>query len=68
MQQIEKQQPDLIILDWMLPGRSGLEMARMLKDDEFMRDIPVIMLTAKREENDRVAGLGSQHLRGRTAQ
>lgn len=49
--------PDLIILDWMLPGMSGLEFARKLKADEFTRAIPIIMLTARGEEMDKVRGL-----------
>lgn len=57
MQALESSTPDLIVLDWMLPGCSGLEMARKLKSDEFTRDIPIIMLTARGEEDDRVAGL-----------
>ncbi|MGH8212833.1 MAG: phosphate regulon transcriptional regulator PhoB [Rhodanobacteraceae bacterium] len=49
--------PDLILLDWMLPGTSGLELARRLRRDESMREIPIIMLTARGEEIDRVNGL-----------
>jgi len=49
--------PDLIILDWMLPGMSGIEFARRLKSDEFSRNIPIIMLTARGEEIDKVRGL-----------
>jgi two-component system, OmpR family, phosphate regulon response regulator PhoB len=49
--------PDLILLDWMLPGMSGLEYARRLKREELTREIPVIMLTARGEEDDRVIGL-----------
>jgi two-component system phosphate regulon response regulator PhoB len=48
--------PDLILLDWMLPGMSGLELARRLRRDESTRDIPIIMLTARGEESDRVNG------------
>jgi two-component system phosphate regulon response regulator PhoB len=50
-------QPDLILLDWMLPGESGLDMARSLKDDTQTSQIPIIMLTARGEEDDRVRGL-----------
>ncbi|MFM9913088.1 MAG: phosphate regulon transcriptional regulator PhoB [Methylophilaceae bacterium] len=50
-------QPDLIILDWMLPGMSGIEFARRLKSDGASKDIPIIMLTAKGEEIDKVRGL-----------
>ena len=49
--------PDLILLDWMLPGTSGLELARRWRRDAITRDIPIIMLTARGEENDRVGGL-----------
>jgi two-component system phosphate regulon response regulator PhoB len=49
--------PDLILLDWMLPGTSGLELARRWRRDGLTRDIPIIMLTARGEENDRVGGL-----------
>ncbi|UNK41403.1 phosphate regulon transcriptional regulator PhoB [Luteimonas sp. S4-F44] len=49
--------PDLILLDWMLPGTSGLELARRWRKDALTRDIPIIMLTARGEENDRVGGL-----------
>ncbi|GAB2611077.1 phosphate regulon transcriptional regulator PhoB [Novilysobacter erysipheiresistens] len=49
--------PDLILLDWMLPGTSGLELARRWRKESLTRDIPIIMLTARGEENDRVGGL-----------
>ena len=49
--------PDLILLDWMLPGTSGLEFARRLRREELTREIPIIMLTARGEEDDRVIGL-----------
>lgn len=49
--------PDLIVLDWMLPGQSGIEFARELKRDPGTRDIPVIMLTARTQEADVVTGL-----------
>ena len=48
--------PDLILLDWMLPGVSGIELARRLKKDELTRTIPLIMLTARGEETDRLKG------------
>ena len=56
-QQLSNYLPDLILLDWMLPGVSGLEFARRLKRDEYTQEVPIIMLTARGEENDRVAGL-----------
>ncbi len=54
---MRKALPDLIILDWMLPGMSGIEFARKLKSDELTKSIPVIMLTARGEETDKVRGL-----------
>ena len=54
---IAERVPDLILLDWMLPGTSGLELARRWRKDALTRDIPIIMLTARGEENDRVGGL-----------
>ncbi len=51
--------PDLILMDWMLPDVTGLELVRRIKRDEFTREIPVIMLTAKTEERDKVEGLDS---------
>ena len=56
---IIKQRPDLILLDWMLPGLSGIDYARRLKKDELTQDIPVIMLTARVEEDDKIQGLDS---------
>jgi two-component system phosphate regulon response regulator PhoB len=49
--------PDLIILDWMLPGMSGIDFARRLKNDDYSKAIPIIMLTAKGEEADKIRGL-----------
>lgn len=49
--------PDLILLDWMLPGQSGLEFARALRNAERTRTIPLIMLTARGDENDKVDAL-----------
>jgi phosphate regulon transcriptional regulatory protein PhoB len=54
---IAERVPDLILLDWMLPGTSGLELARRWRREALTRDIPIIMLTARGEENDRVGGL-----------
>ncbi|MFK7730105.1 MAG: phosphate regulon transcriptional regulator PhoB [Pseudomonadales bacterium] len=55
--QIVDQQPDLILLDWMLPGSSGLELIRRLKRDSATSAIPVIMLTARTEEDSKIGGL-----------
>jgi two-component system, OmpR family, phosphate regulon response regulator PhoB len=49
--------PDLILLDWMLPGVSGVEWARRLKKDPSFRELPIILLTARGEEEDKVRGL-----------
>ena len=54
---VEEAPPDVIILDWMLPGVSGIEICRRLKSRAETRNIPVIMLTARSEEGDRVRGL-----------
>lgn len=49
--------PDLIVLDWMLPGQSGVALAKKLRGDERTREIPIIMLTARVHEEDKVQGL-----------
>lgn len=49
--------PDLLILDWMLPGKSGVALAKKLRGDERTRELPVIMLTARVHEEDKVLGL-----------
>lgn len=54
---LQKGRPDLILLDWMLPGISGLDFARRLKSETDTQNIPIIMLTAKGEESDKVRGL-----------
>ena len=54
---IAERVPDMILLDWMLPGMSGLEYARRLRKEELTREVPIIMLTARGEEGDRVNGL-----------
>ena len=51
------ERPDIVLLDWMLPGGSGLELMRRLKRDELTRDVPVIMLTAKTAEDNVIQGL-----------
>ena len=53
------EQPDLILLDWMLPGRSGLELAAQLKQNAKTRTIPIIMISARGEEEDRIKGLNT---------
>lgn len=49
--------PDMILLDWMLPGGSGVQLAKQLKGQDHTRHIPIIMLTARSEEEDKVRGL-----------
>ncbi len=51
--------PDLILLDWMLPGISGVEYARRLRREKLTQNLPIIMLTARTEEEDKVRGLDS---------
>lgn len=53
---IESEPPDLVVLDLMLPGFSGLEVLRQMRSQDAWREIPVILLTAKREESDRIEG------------
>jgi two-component system phosphate regulon response regulator PhoB len=56
---IGDRRPDIVLVDWMLPDMSGLELVRVLRRDANTRDIPVVMLTARGEEADKVAGLES---------
>ncbi|HPE72979.1 MAG TPA: phosphate regulon transcriptional regulator PhoB [Candidatus Competibacter sp.] len=56
---ISERLPDLILLDWMLPGISGIDFARRLKKEDLTRELPIIMLTARAEEEDKVQGLES---------
>ena len=49
--------PDLVVLDWMLPGKSGVQFAKELRTNERTKDIPIILLTARSEEMDKIAGL-----------
>lgn len=56
---LKEELPDLIILDWMLPGLSGIEVCRRLRARDETRKIPVIMLTARGEESERVRGLST---------
>ena len=54
--------PDLVILDWMLPGVSGIEICRRLRAREATRTLPIIMVTARREESERVRGSRSARM------
>lgn len=55
--QIQERNPSLVLLDWMLPDTSGLDFARQLRRDESTRELPVILLTARDAENDKIRGL-----------
>ena len=57
--QVADRRPDLMLIDWMLPDMSGLELTRLIKRDKETREIPIIMLTARALEQDKVAGLDS---------
>lgn len=59
MMLIADERPDLIVLDWMLPGISGIEVCKLVRMRPETRDIPVIMLTARSEETERVRGLAT---------
>jgi two-component system phosphate regulon response regulator PhoB len=56
---LKEKVPDLLILDWMLPGLSGIEICRRLRTRQETRGLPIIMLTARGEESERVRGLGT---------
>jgi two-component system phosphate regulon response regulator PhoB len=57
LEMVHEALPDLVVLDWMLPGMSGVEFARRLRADKRTHAVPVIMLTARAEERDKLAGL-----------
>ena len=57
LERIQEQLPDLVLLDWMLPGQSGLELARRLRGDARSKRRPIIMLTARGDEEDKLRGL-----------
>ncbi len=54
---VDQVMPDLVLLDWMLPGQSGVQLARRWRADTRTRELPVIMLTARAEESDKITGL-----------
>ncbi|MBB4304919.1 two-component system phosphate regulon response regulator PhoB [Rhodobium orientis] len=56
---LREAQPDLLLLDWMLPGISGIELCRRLRNRENTRQLPIIMLTARGEEAERIRGLAT---------
>jgi two-component system phosphate regulon response regulator PhoB len=57
LESIRDSLPDLVLLDWMLPGMSGVDFARRLRAEKRTRDVPIIFLTARSEERDKLAGL-----------
>ncbi len=57
LQSLAENRVDLLLLDWMLPGISGVELARRLKKDPGYKDLPIILLTARGEEEDKIRGL-----------
>ncbi|HEX9392789.1 MAG TPA: phosphate regulon transcriptional regulator PhoB [Usitatibacteraceae bacterium] len=57
LQHIQLELPDLALLDWMLPGMTGVDMARRLRSDSRTKSLPIILLTAKGEEEDKLRGL-----------
>ena len=57
MLQVDERLPDLVLLDWMLPKLSGIEVCRRIRGKAETRNLPIIMLTARGEESDRVRGL-----------
>ena len=59
LHEIKEQEPDLVLLDWMLPDLSGIDICRSLKKDKKFQDIPIIMLTAKGQEEDKVSALNA---------
>ena len=54
---VDEALPDLVVLDWMLPDKSGIDFARELRKDDRTRDLPILMLTARAAEDDKVRGL-----------
>jgi len=54
---ISKKKPDIILMDWMMPGVSGIELTRRLRREPYTEDVPIIMLTARVSEDDKVNGL-----------
>ena len=57
MNLVQNALPDLVLLDWMLPGQSGIDFARRLRTDKRTRTVPIIMLTARSDEQDKLTGL-----------
>ncbi|MDA9199970.1 phosphate regulon transcriptional regulator PhoB [Candidatus Pelagibacter sp.] len=59
LKELKKFQPDLLLLDWMLPDLSGIDICKNIRKDNSFKDLPIIMLTAKGEEDDKIKGLDS---------
>lgn len=59
MNLVQNALPDLVLLDWMLPGQSGIDFARRLRSDKRTRTVPIIMLTARSDEQEKLTGLDS---------
>ena len=59
LKELKKFQPDLLLLDWMLPDLSGIEICKSIRKDNSFKNLPIIMLTAKGEEEDKIKGLDS---------
>jgi two-component system phosphate regulon response regulator PhoB len=59
LEQVNRELPDLILLDWMLPGIAGIELAKRWRADPRTKNVPIIMLTARTEERDKIMGLES---------
>jgi two-component system, OmpR family, phosphate regulon response regulator PhoB len=57
LEALKRVKPDVAVIDWMLPGMSGLQLTRRIRSDNYLRDLPIIMLTARGEEEDRITGL-----------
>ncbi|WP_342617514.1 phosphate regulon transcriptional regulator PhoB [Rhodoferax sp. GW822-FHT02A01] len=53
---VREELPDLVLIDWMLPGMSGIELTRLLRSEVRTRDVPIIMLTARDDERDKITG------------
>ena len=62
LKQLKKFEPNLLLLDWMLPDLSGIEICKNIRKDNKFKTLPIIMLTAKGEEEDKIKGLESGYV------